>query len=768
MATIRIAIIVLAVLPAMAQTNPVPFISLPLVPATVAPGSADFTLTVNGAGFSPSSTVDWNGSPRTTTFVSATQLTATILATDVAQPTSGAVSVLTPAPGGGRSNTTLLEVAIPRTILSFNPSVVTPNPSPSVVGVADLNGDGNLDLVSTDSAANAITIFLGNGDGTFRFLADYPVGSKPASAAIADINGDNNPDIVVADEGSNEISVLLGNGDGTFQPAVSYNANPVPVSIALGDFNHDGKLDVAVASDGGYIASILLGNGDGTFQPPVGYGTGPNITAVAIGDFNGDGNLDLAVTQSSPSGVNILLGYGDGRFRIDRFQIADFGAQSVVVADFNGDGKPDLAVACKELAVSSVDILLGNGDGTFSPRVAFPTGPKPYSVVVGDMNGDGVLDLATANYDGNSTSILLGSGDGTFQPHQEYLVAGASVQSLAVADLNRDGLPDLAVAAGIGPISILLQTTVVLSPRSLSFGKQMVGTSSMAQGITLTNTASVALDFSGITIAGSNPGDFSETSTCAGTVAPGASCTISVTFTPQATGARAATVTITDNAPNSPQTVPLTGAGIQPAVVLSPATLAYPTQLIFTASAPQTVTLTNTGNQALSVTSITTTGNFSQTNTCGTSLAPGVSCTISVTFRPLSKGPLTGMLSVTDNAPGSPQTVSLAGTGTYVRLQPTSLSLGTQPVGTMSLPRKITLSNKGSMPLGIASITIAGAGAGDFAQTNTCGSRVAAGASCFITVTFTPTAKGRRTADVSISDNGGGSPQLVGLTGTGT
>lgn len=775
MATIKIAIITSALLlapglapsPALAQSNPVPFISQPLSPATVAPGTANFTLTVTGAGFSPSSVVDWNGSPRTTQYLSTTQLTAMILASDVALPTSGAVSVVTPAPGGGRSNTTLLEVAISRKTLSFNLSTLTGKSGPSFVAAADVNTDGFLDLVITDPVANVVSVFPGNGDGTFQARADYPVSGAPFAAAIADINGDGIPDIVTADQ-SGEISVLLGNGGGTFQTAVNYPANGVPVSIALADFNRDGKLDVVVANySGGFLASVLLGNGDGTFKPPAGYGAGTNNTSVAIGDFNGDGKLDLAVTQSAgTSGVNILLGKGDGTFGSPKFTNTDSGAQSVAVADFNHDGKADLAVACN--TSGTVDILLGNGNGTFQAAVAYPTGPMPFSVALGDVNGDGFLDLVTANLGGNSVSVLAGKGNGAFLARHDFLVKGGTVTSVAVADLNRDGLPDIVGAATTGPVSVLLQTTVVFNPNNLPFGQQPLGTSSAPMTVTLTNTASVTLDITGITIGGSDPADFSQTSTCGSTVNPGASCTISVTFAPQAGGSRSAALTITDSAPDSPQTVPLSGVGLTAMVMFSPASLTFPTQVVFTTSASQTVMLTNTGMASLSITNITTTGDFSQTNNCGANVAIGASCMISVFFRPQTKGAQSGSVKVTDNAPASPQAVTLSGTGTYVSLLPASLTFAGQKVGTTSPAQKIILTNKDSVALSIGGITITGANAADFAQKNKCGSSVAANSSCTISVTFTPKAKGSRAAIVSISDNGGGSPQLVPVTGTGT
>ena len=241
-----------------------------------------------------------------------------------------------------------------------------------------------------------------------------------------------------------------------------------------------------------------------------------------------------------------------------------------------------------------------------------------------------------------------------------------------------------------------------------------------------------------------------------------------MTFTPSTTGTRTAAVSITDNAPGSPQTLPLSGVGVLPAVTFSPTSLTFSTQVVFTTSKAKTVKLTNTGLGVLNIKSIAVTGPFAQTHTCGTTVNPSASCTITVTFKPTTIGTLTGSVSVTDNAPGSPQKVGLKGTGTYIQLTPTSLNFGNQPVGTRSLAKRITLTNKGDAAVNITSISITGVDAKDFAETNTCGKSVASGASCFIKVTFKPLIKGKRTADVSVSDDGGGSPQKVGLTGTGT
>lgn len=241
-----------------------------------------------------------------------------------------------------------------------------------------------------------------------------------------------------------------------------------------------------------------------------------------------------------------------------------------------------------------------------------------------------------------------------------------------------------------------------------------------------------------------------------------------MTFTPTATGTRDAAVSVTDNAPGSPQSIPLSGVGVLPAVTFFPTSLTFPTQLVFTASKAQPVKLTNTGVGILLIAKISVTGPFHQTNDCPGHLKPGDLCTISVKFHPTTKGVLNGALQLTDNGPGSLKKVPLTGTSTYVQLRPTKLNFGVQPVGTRSLFKRVALTNQGHETLHITRITITSADAGDFAETNNCGHQVASGASCFIKVTFKPLKKGTRTAHVSITDDGGGSPQKVELSGTGT
>ena len=207
------------------------------------------------------------------------------------------------------------------------------------------------------------------------------------------------------------------------------------------------------------------------------------------------------------------------------------------------------------------------------------------------------------------------------------------------------------------------------------------------------------------------------------------------------------------------------GAGQCKNVMLSPGSLSFGSQLVYTTSAPQKVTLTNPGSTMLDISSIAASANFYQHNNCGSSLMTGASCTISVTFRPSTICAKTGALTITDNASNSPQTVALSGVGTVVTLSPTILKFSNQ-VGTTSAPQTVILTNHSpDHAVPVYGMGITGTNGALFAQTNTCGSSLAAGTSCTINVTFTPKSKGTKTATLNIADGGGDTPQKVTLTG---
>lgn len=216
-------------------------------------------------------------------------------------------------------------------------------------------------------------------------------------------------------------------------------------------------------------------------------------------------------------------------------------------------------------------------------------------------------------------------------------------------------------------VSIVLEPdTLTFSATSLNFAPpQLIGTMGGAQPEMLTNSGSSEVVISNIALTGANAADFSQSNTCGSSLAAGANCTINVMFTPSQLGPRSASITITDNTTGSPDSVSLSGVGLASGVnaTLSATSLAFANQPEGTTSAMQSVTLSNYGTTILSDISIATSGDFGETNTCDASLASGADCTTSVTFSPGNTGSLDGTLSVSDNAPGSPQTCSLSGTG---------------------------------------------------------------------------------------------------------
>jgi hypothetical protein len=415
------------------------------------------------------------------------------------------------------------------------------------------------------------------------------------------------------------------------------------------------------------------------------------------------------------------------------------------------------------------DILLwtsdaGNG-GTGPVRITFASGmagagafiqadgPGQFTGKIEAFNGSTSLGSFTSNSNSLGQPVYLGVLDQT-APHITSVVFSLTAVSEGVTtDFGMDA---------VGLSSAIAAPAVSLTPSSLAFGNQPVGSTSSSKQITLKNVGNATLTIQSIAATG----DFKQSNNC-GSVAAGASCVITVTFHPLVSGARTGAITVTDNAKPSPQTASLSGTGIAPVVHFSRTAISFPAQLLKTQSGIQTVTLSNTGTAPLTFTSIAATGDFKESNNCVSPIAIGASCTISVSFAPTATGNRTGAIAVTDNAAGSPQKVSLSGIGTEVKLSAAKLTFPVTTVGKASASQTVTLTNAGTTALSITSISLTGTDPADFKDTKTCGTSVPAGGSCSIAVVFQPRATGARSANLAVADNGGASPQQVTLTGTG-
>ncbi len=346
--------------------------------------------------------------------------------------------------------------------------------------------------------------------------------------------------------------------------------------------------------------------------------------------------------------------------------------------------------------------------------------------------------------------------------------SGTRSANVSLSD-DASGSPQTVALSGA-----LATTTDTVSPTSVALGSEPLGTASAAKTITVSNTGTGSLSLTGISVSGTKSSEFAQTNTCGSSLSAGSSCTVSVTFKPSAAGAATASVMIADTAPNSPQTVALSGTGMAPVASVSTTSVSFANQGVGTTSTAQTVTLKNTGNESMTISRIalggTNSSDFAETNNCGTSLAASASCTISLTFTPATAGSLSGALAITDNAAGSPQSVALAGNGssTTVSVSPSSIAFGNQAVGVASAVHTVIVKNSGSSALTLSSIAVLGTNASSFAETNNCGTSLASNASCTVSVTFKPASAAALSAAVAITDDATGSPQSVALTGTGT
>jgi hypothetical protein len=575
-------------------------------------------------------------------------------------------------------------------------------PGPGVA--ADFNGDGNPDIaIITETKTDTVllSIFLGDGTGKFTLAHTYTLPVLPVGIASADLNGDGKTDLLYITIDPITVkwsySVLLGNGDGSFGSPVTSAPQgdpeePVSVPFALADVNADHIPDlVAVTASG---LSVYLGKGDGTFNAPTNYFIGSVPSSVVVGDFNNDGKVDLAATNAS--GIAILFGNGNGTF-----QAANFYTSPLIylqdAVDLNGDGNLDLVGVVNANGGNVVEVSLGNGDGTFTALAPTNLNVGLQSLAIADVNGDGKLDLLASTFL-SGVQLALGNGDGTFGNAITILPPGVQFfggpGNLIVADFNRDGRPDIVVPEG-GTNTNLVVLLNITGPPTPDFTISTSGLSPnlVAPGSTASTTVTIQ-----------SVGGFSGNValSCDG-LPTGATCNFAPASVPGGSGTSKLTIKTTASTPLGSYPVLISAASTithervlnlvvatsagATTVTLAPQTLTFPVQATGTTSPAQTVTLTNTGTATLTISGISITGSnagdFAETNTCGASQAAGASCLISVTYSPTAMGNRTAAISVSDNATGSPQMVSLTGAGPDFTVAPaTTASMTVAPGAT--------------------------------------------------------------------------------------
>jgi YVTN family beta-propeller protein/probable HAF family extracellular repeat protein len=318
-------------------------------------------------------------------------------------------------------------------------------------------------------------------------------------------------------------------------------------------------------------------------------------------------------------------------------------------------------------------------------------------------------------------------------------------------------------------------SSFTLSPSALTFPAQAINVPSTSQDLTLTNTSLVAVPITNITRTGTNANQFSHTHNCGTSVASGASCQIIIVFRPTSAGTKSATLNVNAGAGAGTKTVALSGIGAAATYTLTPPpeTLAFGDQALNIPSDPRSVTLANTGSVALPITNINDTGTnanqFTETHNCGTTVPIGASCTIEVVFRPTSVGEKLASVRVNAGGGAGVRTIAVSGTGIApaYTMTPASLSYGSQAVSVASSAQVITLTNTGSLALPITNIARTGTNANQFAHSHDCGTSVAIGAACTISVTFRPTTAGAKVAAIRVNGGAGAGVQSVPLDGTG-
>ncbi|HUE42300.1 MAG TPA: SBBP repeat-containing protein [Candidatus Sulfotelmatobacter sp.] len=442
------------------------------------------------------------------------------------------------------------------------------------------------------------------------------------------------------------------------------------------------RVDTTTANN--LVYSTYLGGTatSGAGDSGAGIALDPNFNVYVTGDTNtSDFPVTTGVLQGLPKNTNQTT-------FVARLDMTKSNAASLIYSTYLGGSTLDAAAA---IAVDGGGNAYLTGSTQSSDFPTMPGAPQFTRTTsnrniayVSVLNSTGTKLSFSTYFGGTSNDIGTGIAlDSTTSPNVYITGATASTDfPITTGAFQATFKTAAAFAAKLSPAAA---TGVLLSPSPVDFGSHIVGVTSQPRVVTLANLTQSGLKNIKISFTGPNAADFLASSTCGGTIAVGATCTISIAFTPSITGTETATLSVSDSDASSPQTVPLTGTGTAPPspVFLTPAPVNFGNQAIGSTSAAQTVTLKNTSTGAVNNIVVSITGAnaslFAQTNACPAALAAGASCTISVTFAPTATGAVSATLSVADSFAGSPQTAALTGTGTTTTAD---FTLAVSPIST--------------------------------------------------------------------------------------
>ena len=462
--------------------------------------------------------------------------------------------------------------------------------APFAIATPDLNGDGHPDLVAgiAGQVGAEVVTLLGNGRGGFEDEQQYELqGEATFALTVADLDGDGNLDVASTEDDAvgKDVAVLRGEGNGNLRDAPTYfnSGGENPQAIAAARFTGKALPDLVVGNAGSNDVSLLENEstpGAVAFAPAKVFAPGHTPSAIAVADFNHDGIPDVALAddeeEGKEAGYTILEGTGKaGGLKEVGFTKLGHNLLDVASGDFNGDGYPDLAFTEYVTGIfgkGAVYVLLNNKHGGFEAPVSYDTAGRPVSIATAEI--DGSTDLLVGEqgsaFENGHVLLLQNSGSGTFSEAGRFTAEESSGPVLG-SDLTGDGAADILEGVPNGTVATLLDIGEPSpSPSSLGFGSVTKGAESAPQSVTVTNTGAAPTTIEGLGLAGATPGDFDldnaslalGAGTCTGaSLAPGASCSANVAFRPTETGAVGATLLVFSEGGASPASVALSGTG---------------------------------------------------------------------------------------------------------------------------------------------------------------------------------------------------------------